>query len=83
MTNTWSHLCTTDNTFYTLPLHQECKGCRIDHRVQALRYGAYLPSINKALKVTPLKSKIAALLKPKPNKPTIDEHQESYHDRQG
>ena len=86
MTNTWSHLCQTDNTFYTLPLLQECKACGTDHRVQAMRFEGYLPSMYRASSkpaYTPLRSKIAALLKPKTTKSTIDEHQESYYDRQG
>ena len=83
MPNTWSHLCTTDNTFYTLPLHQECKVCKTDYRVQAMRYEGYLPALKQVSKKTtysPLRNKIAALLKTK-TKP--DEHQNSYYDRQG
>jgi len=82
MTNTWSHYCNTDNTFYTLPLTQECKACKIDHRVQAMRWHGYQASMNKAT-TAPLKSRIAALLKPKSKKSTIDEHQSGYYDRQG
>lgn len=84
MSNTWSHLCQTDNFFHTLPLTQECKACGTDHRVQAMRFEGYLPSIYKASAKpapTPLRSRIAALLRPK--KSTTDEHQNSYYDRQG
>lgn len=86
MTNTWSHLCNTTNSFNTLPLTQECKACGIDYRVQAMRYEGYIPSLT-ARKTVPanntIKTKLAALLRPQVKQPTIDEHQHSYYDRQG
>jgi hypothetical protein len=82
MTTTWSHLCNTNNSFSTLQLTQECKACGIDHRVQAMRWHGYQPSINKTVS-TSLKTRIAALLKPNKLTLTIDEHQSSYYDRQG
>ena len=85
MPNTWSHLCNANNSFYTLPLNQECKVCKTDYRVQAMRYAGYFPASGQVLKKTasPLKSKIAALLKPKVKQQKLDEHQDSYYDRQG
>jgi hypothetical protein len=80
MTNTWSHHCQTNNTFYTLPLSQECKSCGTDHRVQAMRYNGYFPS--KVVR-KPLKNRIAALLRPATKESTIDEHQNSYYDTKG
>lgn len=86
MTNTWSHLCNTTNSFNTLPLTQECKACGIDHRVQAMRYEGYFPSLTGNKPISPrnsIKTRLAALLKPKAKLSTPDEHQHSYYDRQG
>lgn len=82
---TWSHLCNTTNSFHTLPLTQECKSCGIDHRVQAMRYEGYFPSskeVSRKVK-SPLKNRIAALLRPRVKQQKPDEHQHSYYDRQG
>jgi len=85
MTNTWSHLCNTNNLFYTLPLNQECKVCKTDYRVQAMRYDGYSPLASSKKKTTAgnnIKTKLAALLKPTTKQSKHDEHQNSYYDRQ-
>lgn len=86
MTTTWSHLCNTNNSFSTLQLTQDCKACGIDYRVQAMRYEGYAPVslAKKSISVNnSIKSKLAALLKPKIKQLKLDEHQNSYYDRQG
>lgn len=86
MTTTWSHLCNANNSFSTLQLTQDCKACGIDHRVQAIRYEGYSPLAfaNKSKSTgNSIKSKLATLLKPKIKQSKLDEHQNSYYDRQG
>ena len=82
---TWSHLCSSDNTFYNLPLKQICR-CGLGHQVQSLRYDGYNASpLIKRLKETnlPLGRRIAALLLPKELSTKLDENQHDYYDRQG
>ena len=86
MTNTWSHLCNTNNSFTTLPLAHSCKVCGIDYRVQVMRYEGYTPlSIAKknSQNNNSIKSRLAALLRPATKESKHDEHQNSYYDRQG
>ena len=86
MTNTWSHLCNTNNSFSTLLLTQDCKVCGTDYRVQAMRYDGYSPLASSKKKPTAgnnIKAKLAALLRPATKKPKHNEHQNSYYDRQG
>lgn len=80
--DTWSHLCTTDNAFYTLSIKQECKVCGLNYKVQSVRYEGYNPAplINKT-KQEPIKKRIAALFMPKQT--AIDENQHDYYDRHG
>jgi hypothetical protein len=82
---TWSHLCSSDNTFYNLPLKQICS-CGLGHQVQSLRYNGYRASpLIKRPKDTnlPLGQRIAALLLPKELPTKLDQNQHDYYDRQG
>ena len=81
---TWSHLCSSDNTFYTLPLKQICS-CGLSHQVQSLRYEGHRPSplINCSTPSLPIRQRIAALFLPRELHKHNDEHQHDYYDRQG
>jgi len=83
---TWSHLCSSDNVFYTLPLKQICN-CGLSHQVQSLRYEGYkpMPLIKRTTKESslPIRRRIAALFLPKELPTKIDENQHDYYDRQG
>jgi hypothetical protein len=79
--NTWSHLCTTDNAFYTLDIKQECKVCGLNHKVQSVRFEGYAPApLIKRKEEQPIRKRLAALFMPKR---TIDENQHDYYDRHG
>ena len=82
---TWSHLCSSDNVFYTLPLKKICS-CGLSHQVQSLRYEGYgiIPAATRAKEPSlPIRRRIAALLLPKELPTKIDENQHDYYDRQG
>lgn len=84
---TWSHLCNSNNVFYTLPLTEECKICRLSHQVQSLRFQGYDPkpliNVTKKSEQESLRRRVAALFLPRVTPKIIDENQHDYYDRQG
>jgi len=84
---TWSHLCSSANSFFTLPLSKACDTCGLSHEVQSLRYEGYDPKpilpLRKKTEPVPFRTKVAALLLPKATSKIIDESQTDYYDRHG